>query len=92
MQTPEELRDVYQFFLLYYAQEIPEMQEAMRKRKRKEAEAETGENGENTPAKEPEELDDENQRLKHPVRKRLFDICRDMGLGRSICAIFVFLL
>ncbi|KAL1440168.1 hypothetical protein MTO96_009978 [Rhipicephalus appendiculatus] len=80
VQTPEELRDVYQFFLLYYAQDIPEMQETMRKRKRKEAEAENGENDENAQSKEADDGEDENQRLKHPVRKRLFDICRDMGL------------
>lgn len=80
VQTPEELRDVYQFFLLYYAQDIPEMQETIRKRKRKEAEAENGENDESAQAKEADDADDENQRLKHPVRKRLFDICRDMGL------------
>lgn len=84
VQTPEELRDVYQHFLLHYSLDVPEMQEANRRRKRKEAAAaakENGENPENPAEKEPaEESDEEAQKLKHPVRKRLFDICREVGL------------
>ncbi|CAN7987050.1 unnamed protein product [Ixodes hexagonus] len=82
VQTPEELRDVYQHFLLHYSLDVPEMQEANRRKKRKEAAAAARENGENPEAeKEPaDESDDEAQKLKHPVRKRLFDICREVGL------------
>lgn len=82
VQTPEELRDVYQHFLLHYSLDVPEMQEANRRRKRKEAAAARDDNPDNPAEKEAaEESDDEAQKLKHPVRKRLFDICREVGLG-----------
>ncbi|KAM7309648.1 transcription elongation factor SPT6 [Ixodes scapularis] len=81
VQTPEELRDVYQHFLLHYSLDVPEMQEANRRRKRKEAAAARDDNPDNPAEKEAaEESDDEAQKLKHPVRKRLFDICREVGL------------
>lgn len=83
VQTPEELRDVYQHFLLHYSQDVPEMQEATRRKKKKEAAAAAAaENGESAPEKEAgaDDSDGEAQKLKHPVRKRLFDICRDSGL------------
>lgn len=37
VQAMEDLRDIYQHFMLYYSHELPAMQEAFRKKEREEA-------------------------------------------------------
>ncbi len=67
MQTIEELRDVYQHFLLYYGGDLPKMKQYV---KAKEA-AERG-----------AELDDDlAETIKHAPRKTGFALCQKAGLG-----------
>ncbi|XP_064461195.1 transcription elongation factor SPT6-like [Ornithodoros turicata] len=89
VQSSEELRDVYLHFLLYYAQDIPDMQEAQaakRKKKKQEAAAAAAANPdeEGNPEKEADDNDDaddaDETRLKHAVRKDMFAVCREAGL------------
>lgn len=93
-QTTEELNDVYHHFMLYYNQEIPKMQEIVRKaerekrraeriQKRKAAIAEALENGEDPPPEEPEDEDEEDEpeeKLKQAVRTGPYSLCRRAGL------------
>ena len=71
----EELRDVYQHFLLHYGYEIPKMKNSQQRR-RQEARAE-GEDGE-----EPEE-EAEQEVLKQATRKSGYNICQQAGLGMT---------
>lgn len=93
-QSTEELNDAYHHFMLYYNQEIPKMQEVVRKvekekrrldriQKRKAAIAEAEENGEEPPPEEPEDEDDDDEpeeKLKQAVRTGPYSICRRAGL------------
>lgn len=64
----EELRDIYQHFMLYYAHELPAMQEAWRRREREEAKerkrqerlARRAERGENEEGGEDEDIIEED--------------------------------
>ena len=77
VQTMEELRDVYQHFLLYYGTDIPKMRNA-EKRKAKESESQDGEDG--------EKKDDEvhQDTIKHASRKNGYTICQRNKLGNDI--------
>ncbi|XP_015435496.1 PREDICTED: transcription elongation factor SPT6-like [Dufourea novaeangliae] len=93
VQTFEELNDVYRHFMLYYSQDIPAMQEDLRKKqkvarqkdrieKRKQQIAEAEENGEDPPDEilEVEEEEEPDDVLKQPIRKGPYTICRKAGL------------
>ena len=75
MQTMEELRDVYQHFLLYYGTDIPRMKAQQRQVRRK-AREEEGEEEEDE-AQEPDGL-------KQASRKTGYSICVQAGLGRFL--------
>ncbi len=67
----EELKDVYQHFLLYYGADIPKMKQHFKK-KRQEARAE-GLNDQDD--------DDDADALKHAPRKTGYTLCQKAGLG-----------
>ena len=73
VQTMEELRDVYQHFLLYYGTDIPRMKAQQRQVRRK-AREEDGEEGEEEETQEPDGL-------KQASRKTGYSICVQAGLG-----------
>lgn len=93
-QTSEELSDIYNHFMLYYSQEIPKMQEAVRikeREARKEARilkrrqqiAEAEENGEDPPPEDEmdmEEDEEPDEVLKQAVRSGPYTLCRKAGL------------
>ncbi|XP_029441648.1 transcription elongation factor SPT6-like [Rhinatrema bivittatum] len=87
VQSMDELKDVYNHFLLYYGRDIPKMQNAAKsnrkklKRIREEGEEEEGEG-------ETEEQDDEEQKgpeLKQASRRDMYTICQNAGLGTGPC-------
>ncbi|ESO97932.1 hypothetical protein LOTGIDRAFT_103494 [Lottia gigantea] len=69
VQSIEELRDVYQHFLLYYGSEIPKMRNAEKKKQTQEEMEKTGD--------EPEE---NNDSIKQASRKSGYSICQDSKL------------
>lgn len=71
IQTQEELRDVYQHFLLYYGADIANMHNAEKLKQRQAAE-EKGENSEPAP---------EQEIIKQPARKSGYTICAEAKLG-----------
>ena len=75
VQSMEELRDVYQHFLLYYGPDIPKMKNAMKARKRRERE-ERGEDPDNEEGDEEEE-----ETLKQASRNSGYSMCVKAGLG-----------
>ena len=79
MQSIEELRDVYQHFLLYYGTDIPKMKNFM-KAKAKKMKSEAGAEGEEEEKKEEDE-DEEGDTLKQASRKTGYSICVQAGLG-----------
>lgn len=95
VQSMEELKDVYQHFLLYYGHDIPKMKNSLKKKKKKKKlkpvepinveEGEEGEGGEKTQemaAEEEEEEEEEHQEvLKQATRKSGYNICAQAGLG-----------
>lgn len=94
VQTSEELNDVHHHFMLYYSNDIPRMQEAVRKRekevriaakiaKRKQQIADAEENGEDPPPEDELEIDEDeepDETLKQAVRTGPYAICRKAGL------------
>ena len=74
VQSMEELRDVYQHFLLYYGTEIPKMRALEKEKKRKEA-AGGGEDGENND-------DETHEIIKSATRKSGYNLCERAGLGK----------
>ncbi|XP_050409437.2 transcription elongation factor SPT6 [Patella vulgata] len=68
VQTIDELRDVYQHFLLYYGTEIPKMRNA---EKKKQAERDGGEKTGD---------DDHQDTIKQATRKSGYSICQDAKL------------
>ncbi len=81
----EELRDVYQHFLLYYGSDIPKMKAHFKAKRRKEAE----ERGE---TENPEgEEEDEAETLKHAPRKTGYTMCQQAGLGNALLLCLLFL-
>ena len=89
----EELRDVYQHFLLYYGQDLPKMKTAMqakaraqraekRELQRQRREAGLEEAGEEETADAEEE---QHESLKQASRKSGYNICQQAGLGRCSC-------
>ncbi|XP_017879018.1 transcription elongation factor SPT6-like [Ceratina calcarata] len=93
-QSFEELNDIYRHFMLYYNQDVPLMQESLRKKekeerkkarmeKRRQAIAEAEENGLDPPEEVPEveEKEEEvDETLKQPIRKGPYYICKKAGL------------
>lgn len=79
IQTLEELRDVYQHFLLYYGTEVPKMKAHMRAKKK--AEKASGEGG----GEEDGDDDDDQEQLKQATRKTGYTMCVQAGLGESQC-------
>nr|XP_033334830.1 transcription elongation factor SPT6-like [Megalopta genalis] len=94
IQTFEELNDIYRHFMLYYSQDVPAMQEDLRKKRMEERRrfiiekrrlqiARAEENGEDLPEELPEIEDmegDSEDTLKQPVRRGPYAICRKAGL------------
>jgi transcription elongation factor SPT6 len=94
VQTTEELNDSYHHFMLYYNQEVPKMQEIVRKQekekrrldriqKHKQLIIEAEENGEEPPPEEAFEDDEDEEPeeiLKQAVRTGPYSICRRAGL------------
>ena len=82
VQSMEELRDVYQHFLLYYGSDIPKMKAHFKAKRRREAE----ERGEDI---NDQDDDDEHETLKHAPRKTGYSMCQQAGLGKwkKVCTI-----
>uniref|UniRef100_A0A452QK89 Transcription elongation factor SPT6 n=1 Tax=Ursus americanus TaxID=9643 RepID=A0A452QK89_URSAM len=81
VQSMDELKDVYNHFLLYYGRDIPKMQNAAKasRKKLKRVREEGDEEGEC----EGEEAEDEEQRgpeLKQASRRDMYTICQSAGL------------
>ena len=74
MQTMEELKDVYQHFLLYYGLDIPKMKMSQTKKK-SESEKEDGE-------ADPEPEIEPTDTIKHATRKTGYNICQEKKIGR----------
>ena len=77
MQTIEELRDVYQHFLLYYGHEIPAMRNAEKQQKARER-AERGADEEQAA----EEEDHHDNLMKQATRRSGYSICLNARLGQ----------
>ena len=82
IQTMDELKDVYQYFLLYYGHEIPNMRNAEKKRRARER-AE-GEGGEEVTLEE----DKQDSLIKQATRRSGYSICLKAKLGQSFCQLF----
>ncbi|RVE50918.1 hypothetical protein evm_004485 [Chilo suppressalis] len=95
VQTPEELRDVHTHFLLYYSNDLPEMQKVQRtKEKKKELEEkkklareEAEKNGEDPEeavaeivARASEEEDIPQTDVKYPVHSGPYQLCKKAGI------------
>uniref|UniRef100_A0A8C9AN54 Transcription elongation factor SPT6 n=1 Tax=Prolemur simus TaxID=1328070 RepID=A0A8C9AN54_PROSS len=79
VQSMDELKDVYNHFLLYYGRDIPKMQNAAKasRKKLKRVREEGDEEGEG------EEAEDDEQRgpeLKQASRRDMYTICQSAGL------------
>lgn len=70
VQTMEELRDVYQHFLLYYGSDLPKMRNSEKKKSKESTESQEGEEQE----KKEEEVHDDT--IKHASRKNGYTICQ----------------
>ncbi|EDO33602.1 predicted protein [Nematostella vectensis] len=81
VQTMEQLKDVYSHFMLYYGNELPAMHEARKKKAKEEREQKRLENENEEEAVEPKIDYDEGPKLKKPMKKDLYSICRQSGLG-----------
>ena len=93
VSSMEELKDVYQHFLLYYGADIPKMKNAIKKKKKKEkrpkpinVENEDGENGENPeqPPEQEEEQQEEEEEEEEEQQETLKQATRKSGY--NICA------
>ena len=76
----EELRDVYQHFLLYYGTQLPKMKMHM-KAKKKAEKAAGGGGGEDGEEAEGQEEEEEQEQLKQATRKTGYTMCVQAGLG-----------
>jgi hypothetical protein len=88
VQTVEKLQDEYQFFVLYYGNDIPKMKLALKATKKKQKDQQRLEED---PEMEQEVADDEGDTLlKKASRKSGYAMCLDAGLGRNhMSVIFV---
>ncbi|XP_053375824.1 transcription elongation factor SPT6-like isoform X2 [Mercenaria mercenaria] len=68
VETMEELRDVYNHFLLYYGSDIPKMRNFEKVKRREERNEERGED-------EPRDDDDDHDQVKQASRKSGYTIC-----------------
>ena len=76
VQTMEELRDVYQHFLLYYGSDLPKMRNSEKKKSKESTESQEGEEQE----KKEEDVHDDT--IKHASRKNGYTICQKNKLGK----------
>ncbi|XP_008558566.1 transcription elongation factor SPT6 [Microplitis demolitor] len=92
VQTDEELKDVYNHFMLYYSRELPAMHEAVRRKekaakrlekieKRKQQMLEAEENDDLPPEDEDAEEPEEKDTLKPAVRRGPYALYRRAGLS-----------
>ena len=72
----EELRDVYNHFLLYYGSDIPKMRNLEKAKRREEKNEERGED-------EPRNDDDDHDQVKQASRKSGYTICVKNKLGKN---------
>lgn len=85
MQTIEKLQDEYQFFVLYYGNDIPKMKMTLKAAKKKQKEQQRLEG-------EDQEIDDEpaddevdtGLMLKQAPRKSGYAMCVNAGLGNVV--------
>ncbi|XP_078278695.1 transcription elongation factor SPT6 [Rhinoraja longicauda] len=82
VQSTDELRDVYNHFLLYYGRDIPKMQNALKPSKKKYKKSQqVGEDEEE--GERDEEVEDEEHHgpeLKQASRRDMYTICQNTGL------------
>jgi transcription elongation factor SPT6 len=86
VQTTEEFKDVHTHFLLYYSDEVPEMQKAWLAKER-EAAREARKNRRKRRVNAGGEVEDEppeNKTVKPAVRSGPYSMCRKAGLGESL--------
>ena len=83
VQNMDELRDVYQHFMLYYGNDVPKMKAHLKAKKKKEREAERasreGAEGEERP--EEEDREEDMDTLKQATRKSGYTMCVEAGLA-----------
>ncbi|XP_069767322.1 transcription elongation factor SPT6 isoform X2 [Narcine bancroftii] len=82
VQSTDELRDVYNHFLLYYGRDIPKMQNALKPRKKKYKKNQQGGEDEEEGERDEEVEDDEHHgpELKQASRRDMYTICQNAGL------------
>ncbi|GCB62536.1 hypothetical protein scyTo_0000044, partial [Scyliorhinus torazame] len=82
VQSTDELRDVYNHFLLYYGRDIPKMQNASKPRKKKYKKSQQGGEDEEEGDRDEEVEDDEHHgpELKQASRRDMYTICQTAGL------------
>ncbi|XP_069471429.1 transcription elongation factor SPT6 [Ambystoma mexicanum] len=78
VQSTEELKDVYNHFLLYYGRDIPKMQNASKTSRKKLKPIR--EEGEGEEAEEPEDEEQKGPELKQASRRDMYAICQAAGL------------
>lgn len=85
VQVMEKLHDEYQFFVLYYGNDIPKMKQALKAAKRRQKEQQRAAEGEDQEIDEDPADDDaeETSTLKHAPRKSGYMMCINAGLGSS---------
>jgi len=74
VETIEELKDVYNHFLLYYGSDLPKMR-MLEREKRREERAEGAEDG--------RDVDDEADTMKQASRKSGYTICVKNKIGTA---------
>ncbi|XP_070591606.1 LOW QUALITY PROTEIN: transcription elongation factor SPT6 [Erythrolamprus reginae] len=81
VQSMDELKDVYNHFLLYYGRDIPKMQNATKaSRKKHKRVREDGEEEEEGEGEEGEEGEQKGPELKQASRRDMYTICQTAGL------------
>ncbi|XP_059829258.1 transcription elongation factor SPT6 [Hypanus sabinus] len=82
VQSTDELRDVYNHFLLYYGRDIPKMQNALKPSKKKYKKNQQGGEDEEEGERDEEVEDDEHHgpELKQASRRDMYTICQNAGL------------
>jgi len=82
VQTVEKLQDEYQFFVLYYGNDIPKMKLALKAAKKKLKEQQRLEGDDQEMDDEPAE-DEGDTMLKQAPRKSGYTMCVNAGLGKT---------
>ena len=87
IQSLEELRDVYQHFLLYYGRDLAKMKAHMKAKKKAEKATGGGEDGEGG---EDHDDDDDQDTLKQASRNSKYSMCAQAGLCEYHCILVYF--